>query len=109
MKTTNVIILSGACCNPSFAFVDEKIQTRITKLAEKNGLQVSVSIVTISTAAFGGVAGVSKETDEFIRSLITDKGMSVLPVVIFDDNVAFYGGLASSDLIGEKLRECIND
>jgi len=94
---------------PSLVIVDEKIQARIKELAEECGLQVNISLVTISTAAFGGIVGVSKEVDAFIRGLITDKGMSVLPIVIFNGEVAFYGGLASSTLIKEKLKECAYD
>jgi len=107
LKTVNVIILSGSCCSPSLVSVDDKIQTRITELAEKGDYQVNFSTVAISTA-FGGV-GVSKDVDQFIRGLISEKGMSVLPVVIFNGNVAFYGGLASAVLIEEKLKECTCD
>jgi len=107
VKKVNVVILSGSCCNPSLANVDDKIQTRVKELAEKSELEVNISVVSISAAAFGGVAGVSKEVDESIRRLIANKGMSVLPVVIFNGKVAFYGGLASAVLIEEKLRGCI--
>jgi len=84
----------------------EKIQTRIKEIAEKGEIQVNISVVTISAAAFGGVVGVSKDVDTTIRGLIADKGMSVLPVVLFDGNIAFYGGLASATLIEGKLKEC---
>jgi len=107
IKAINVIILSGTCCNPSLASVDEKIQTQIKEIAKKGEIQVNISIITISAAAFGGIAGVSRGVDTFIRSLISDKGMSILPVVLFDGKVAFYGGLASVTLIEEKLKGCI--
>ena len=109
MKTVNAVILSGTCCNPSLASVDEKIQTRIKDVADKGEIQVNISIVTISAAAFGGIVGVSKDVDTTIRGLIADKGMSVLPVVLFDSNIAFYGGLASAVLIEEKLKGCLCD
>ena len=109
MKTVNVVILSGSCCNPSLASVDEKIHVRIKELADKNELQTNISVVTISAAAFGGVVGVSKEVDTTIRCLIADKGMSVLPVVLFNGNIAFYGGLASAALIEERLKGCTCD
>ena len=102
MKTVNVIILSGSCCNPGLATVDEKIQTRVKEHAESKQLQVNISVVSISAAAIGGL-GVNKEVDETIRKLIAEKGMSVLPVVIFDNIIAFYGGLASAAVIEEKL------
>jgi len=106
VKTVNAIILSGTCCNPSLASVDEKIQTRIKEVAEKGEMQVNISVVTISAAAFGGIVGVSKDVDAIIRGLIADKGMSVLPVVLFDGSIAFYGGLASAALIETKLKGC---
>jgi len=109
LKAVNAIILSGSCCNPSLAAIDDKIQTRIMTLAEKSNYQVNISTVTISAAAFGGLAGVSKEVDKSIRKMISGKGMSVLPVVLFSGNIAFYGGLASAALIEAKLKEGICD
>jgi len=109
LKTVNVIILSGSCCSPNLASVDDKIQVRIKELAEKSELSVNTAVVTISAAAIGGVVGVSKEVDQSIRHLIADKGMSVLPVVLFNGNIAFYGGLASATLIEEKLKEYAHD
>jgi len=107
LKTVNVIILSGACCNPSLVYLDEKVQTRIKEIAEKTQTQVTVSIVPISVAAFGGL-GLSKETDTAIKSLLAEKGMSVLPVVIFNEMIVFYGGLASAAIVEEKLTQRTN-
>jgi len=103
MKTVHVVILSGSCCSLNLASIDEKIKVRIKELAEKSELEANIAVVTISAAAVGGVVGVSEEVDEAIRHLIADKGMSVLPVVLFNGNIAFYGGLASATLIEEKL------
>ena len=108
MKTVNIIILSGSCCSPNLASLDGKVQARIEEIAGKIQVQVNISVVTISAAAFGGL-GLSKEVDGAIRKLIADKGMSVLPVVIFNGTIAFYGGLASATLIEEKLKECAYD
>jgi len=102
LKTVNAIILSGTCCNPNLANLDEKIQARINEVAEKIQAQVNISTIPISVAAFGGL-GLSKEVDTAIKNLIADKGMSVLPVVIFNGTIAFYGGLASAELVEEKL------
>jgi hypothetical protein len=108
LNVVNVTILSGACCNPSLAVLDEKVQNRINEVAGRNQLQVNISMVPISTAAFAGT-GVSKEVGQSIRALINDKGMSVLPTVIFNGSIAFYGGLASAAFIQEKLLEVDND
>ena len=102
MKPINAVILSGTCCNPQLASLDEKIQTRLRELADKNKLEVNISIVSILSAATGGL-GLGKETGEAIQNLIASKGMSVLPLVVFNDTIAFYGGLASAQMIEEKL------
>ena len=104
----SIIILSGSCCSPGLAGLDSKIQARIEDIAKRIQAQVNIHTVTISAAALGGL-GLSKEVDGTIRKLLADKGMSVLPVVIFDGNMAFYGGLASTALIEEKLKECMYD
>jgi len=102
METVNVIILSGSCCNPQLATLDEKVQARINEIASKKQIQVNMFVVSISSAAFGGI-GLSKEVDKTVRELIASKGMSVLPIVFFDGSIAFYGGLASANLIEEKM------
>lgn len=108
MKTVNVIILSGSCCSPNLASLDGKVDARIKEVAEKFRVQVNIELVTISAAAVGGL-GLCKEVDGKIRSLISDKGISVLPVVLFNGIIAFYGGLASAALVEEKLGACISD
>ena len=102
MKGVNVIILSGSCCNPQLAALDEKVQTRVKEIADNKQLQANISVVPISSATFGSI-GVSKEVDKTVRELIATKGMSVLPIVFFDGSIAFYGGLASVKLIEEKM------
>ena len=102
MRTVNVVILSGTCCNPQLAGMDEKIQARLKELANKNKLQVNISVISLASAAMGGL-GLGKEAGEAIQNLLNSKGMSVLPVVLFNGAIAFYGGLASSQLIEEKL------
>ena len=106
MKAVNAVILSGSCCSPSLADLDGKVQARIKEIAEKIQVQVNIRIVTISAAAFGGL-GLSKAVDTEIRKLVADKGMSVLPIVIFGGTIAFHGGVASANLVEEKLRGCI--
>ena len=102
MKEVNVIILSGSCCNPQLAVLDEKVQARVEEIADNKQLQANISVVSISSAAFGGI-GVSKEVDKTVRELIATKGMSILPIVFFNGSIAFYGGLASVNLIEEKM------
>jgi len=108
METVNVIILSGSCCNPQLATLDEKVQVRINEIASKKQIQVNMSVVPISSAAFGGI-GLSKEADKAVRELIASKGMSILPIVFFDGSIAFYGGLASANLIEEKICSKLGD
>lgn len=102
MKAVNVIILSGSCCNPQLVSLDEKIQTRIKEVADSTKIQININIVTISSAAFGGL-GLGKDVGDAVRTLMASKGMSVLPIVIFNSTIAFYGGLAAAELIEEKL------
>jgi len=102
MKELNVIILSGSCCSPQFAALDEKVQTRIKEIAGIRNLKTNISIVSISSAAFGGI-GLSKDIDKEVRDLITTKGMSVLPITFFNGSIAFYGGLPSIEFIEEKM------
>ena len=102
MKTVNTIILSGACCNPQLGHLDERVKARISEISDKKQIQINISVISISSAAIGGL-GLDKEIDNQIKSLIAAKGMSVLPIVIFDGTIAFYGGLASAQIIEEKL------
>lgn len=102
VKAVNVVILSGSCCYPQLAKLDDKVQARIKEIADRKQLQLNIKVITISSAAFSGL-GLGKEIGDTVRRLMSSKGMSVLPVVIFNTEIAFYGGLASIGLIEEKL------
>jgi len=106
LKTIAIVILSGSCCNPSLASVDEKVKNRIEELATKKQLTIDIKVVSIASVAMGGL-GLGKDIGDAVRSLISEKGMSVLPIIIFDTTIAFYGGLASVELIEEKLDAAI--
>jgi len=105
MKTINVIILSGACCNPKLTDLDNKIRERITEIAKNKNLQPSIKVLA-ATSSMGGL-GLGKEIDDAVLGLIKSRGMNVLPVVIINGKIAFYGGLASASLIEDKINEGI--
>lgn len=104
MDELKVIILSGSCCNPALAATDSKVESRIRQIAEEEGLKVMVNTIKISSVAFGGL-GMGKENSDAVRSLISSKGMSVLPIVFINNKIAFYGGMPTADFIREKIRE----
>jgi hypothetical protein len=103
METLNVVILSGSCCNPILAGVDSKVEKRVQEIAKDEGLEVVIKTITISSIAFGGL-GMGKENGDAVRSLISSKGMSVLPIVFFNNKIAFYGGMPTENVIREKIR-----
>lgn len=102
MEILNVVILSGSCCNPLVAITDKKVEKRVREIANEAGIEVQFSTIKISDIAFTGL-GMGKENSDAVRSLISSKGMSVLPIVFFNNKIAFYGGVPSVNVICEKM------
>jgi hypothetical protein len=102
MDVLNVVILSGSCCNPILASTDSKVEERIREIAKEEKIDVKVKLIKISNIAFGGL-GMGKANSEAVRSLFSSKGISALPIVFFNNEIAFYGGIPSASVIREKM------
>lgn len=88
----NVIVISGACCNPSLKVSDQEMLD-IFELAAKE-LQISIlqKVVSISSIAIGGLF-FSDEMNQKITAIIKNHGTSVLPLAVIDGTKVVYGNI----------------
>lgn len=104
MKELQIVIVSGSCCNPALAGVDDKVKARVQQVANEFNVPIDIRLITISSAAFGGL-GLGKQTGDAIKSLLSEKGLGILPIILFNGMIAFYGGVASAELVKQKMLE----
>jgi hypothetical protein len=82
-----VVILSGACCNPSTGSMDDLAAQMVERAAEEAGVHVHVRKQSMVTALHGGVP---KEVREQMKRDSQAGGLRV-PVVIVNGTGVSYG------------------
>jgi hypothetical protein len=95
----DVVILSGACCNPSLGGMDEQARRVLEQAAAAAGVEVHVSKQPMSAALYGGVP------KDVVAQLKRDSSAGGLrmPVVIINGKGVSYGP-ADAERITAVLR-----
>jgi hypothetical protein len=83
----DIVILSGACCNPSTGSMDKLARQIVERAAEEAGVHVHVRTQSMVTALYGGVP---KEVSEQMKRDSQAGGLRV-PVVIVNGTGVSYG------------------
>jgi hypothetical protein len=83
----DVVILSGACCNPSLGGMDEQAKRAVEQAAAEAGVEVSVSKQPMSAALYGGVP---KDVVAQLKKDGSTGGLR-MPVVIINGKGVSYG------------------
>ncbi len=86
-RGAEVVILSGACCNPALGGMDDMARRVIQRAAAEAGVTVRVVVKPMSAALYGGVPG------EVVSRLKRDSqaGGLNMPVVIVEGRGVSYG------------------
>lgn len=95
-----VVILSGACCNPSMGGLDEKARQVVERAAAETGVKVQVSLQPMSAALYGGVP---KDVIAQLKSDNESGGLR-MPVVMINGKAVSYG-MPDAARITAALRE----
>ncbi len=86
-REVKVVILSGACCNPSLSGMDEQAGKIVEQAAAAAGVKVSVRKQPMVSALYGGVP--RDVVDQLKRD--NKAGGLRMPVVIIDGKGVSYG------------------
>lgn len=87
----SIVILSGACCNPSLKSLDIKTEAVFNEAAKTKGIEITMKTVSIASAAIGGLGGFGEKVGAQIRESMREKGMSALPIIFVDGNLVSSG------------------
>lgn len=95
MKKRNIIILSGACCNPVLKTMDAQIEKVLKKAANKMEIEMTIITVSVASAALDRFSGFGEKLGSAVVSLFKEKGMGILPLVIIDGEIKYYATVPS--------------
>lgn len=104
MKKSSIVILSGACCNPSMKSIDIQIEKVLKEAANEMEIEAIIKTVSIASAALGGFGGFGDKLGSAITSLLKEKGMGVLPLVIIDGEIRYYATVPSFNEICQLFK-----
>ena len=83
-----ILLISGACCMPQLAGLDQQAQQIIRQAVEETGTPAQVRTVTISSVAQGGVpAEIIKE----IQDSIGPNNPLRLPALLINEKLVSFG------------------
>lgn len=107
-NSISVIIISGSCCFPNMAPLDEMAQRVTDQAVAKAGVKAKVRTITATSAYYGGI---TKETLNRIMTGNNKPGTMPFPVILINGEVVSYGVPEPNELVralrqktGEKSR-----
>lgn len=105
MMKRSIVILSGACCNPVLKSIDAQMEKALKEAALAMDIEVAIKTVSIASAALGGFGGFGEKLGSAITSLIAEKGIGILPLVIIDGEIKYYASVPSFEEICQSLKQ----
>lgn len=86
-EKVNVLIITGSCCLPGMAALDEEAKKLVVKAANETNTEIELKVLPVSKAMFGGVPRdiAQKLVGEFNAS-----GKIGLPAIIVNGKLASY-------------------
>jgi hypothetical protein len=90
VKKSSIVILSGACCNPTLRNIDVQVEKVLKEAANEMETEVTIKTVSIASAALGGFGGFGDKLGSAITTLLKEKGLGALPLIIIDGEIKYY-------------------
>ena len=104
-----ISVVSASCCSSTSAVNDDAMLNTVRDYIDREGLNKNINFITI-TDAQKALPELSKSLNAQqtqlvgqIQTLFTTQGLNVFPLLIVDQNIAFYGGIPTVDMLSEKL------
>ena len=88
-KIMIVVILSGACCQPSMTAFDEQAKRVIEQAIKETGVEAGIKLIPITTAIFGGAVPKHVMTN-IMNKFSRDETVGV-PAILINGEVISYG------------------
>ncbi|MFA4876747.1 MAG: hypothetical protein WC586_04995 [Methanoregula sp.] len=101
-NNVGVVIISGSCCIPGMASLDELTQHVVDLAISKSGVRSQVKIIPASSAYHGSIP---KETMNRILTEGNQPGRMPFPAIIVNGDVVSYGVPKIDDLVKILLQK----
>ena len=95
-----IVIISGSCCIPGMAAIDEQARRIVEQAISETGIEARVKMMPATTAYFGGAPR------EVIAKLINDSqaGQLGLPAILINGKAVSYGMPKGEDIKSALLQ-----
>ncbi|MHB1295716.1 MAG: thioredoxin domain-containing protein [Anaerolineae bacterium] len=101
-----IITVSGACCMPHMARLDQALDNNLRQALESLGIQLEVQHVSLSAVLDSG-AGLADKPREQILALFRRHGARCAPIVLITEKVRFAGQVPSAEQLEEALQTAV--
>lgn len=102
-RENGILIITGGCCHPQLAAEEAEVEKNVIVAVRGGGSKSAVR--KIALADVKKVMGkLDTRITDTIGGLISKQGSAaVLPLVLINGNLAFYGGVPTTDQLARKL------
>jgi protein-disulfide isomerase len=99
--TTEIVVLSLACCSPTVKKIDDRLLENITEAVKQ--ANISAEIKVVSAAELYATNQLDNKYINQVLPLAQKYGTAVAPLVFVDGKLKLYGGIPSVEKIIETL------
>lgn len=111
----NIGYLSASCCNPMAAPLDEQLETNLRQALSNLHLNIEIHKETLTGAQASMRSAMTQmslkqgKVGAKVMSLFSTKGLAAFPCVFISGDLAFYGGVPTTEAIQEYLSAHLED
>lgn len=99
--TKNIVIITGSCCMPGMAALDEEAGRLVNQASSETDVPVRIKLLPVSKAMFGGVP---KDVYGKLMGEYNSTGRIGLPAVLIDGKLATYGVVDYESIKSQLLK-----
>lgn len=97
----NIVIVTGSCCIPGMAILDEEAIRIVKRAVSEINAQANIKLLPVSKAMLGGVP---KDVYDKVLGEYRDSGRIGLPAIIINGKLASYGASDYESVKNELAR-----
>lgn len=111
LEPGSVGYLSASCCNPAAGTADEQLVANLKQAMSNVGLDLEIQMVTLTSAQAGmrsALPRLSMQQGKVVTKvmgLFSSRGFAAFPILLVGGDMAFYGGVPSTEEIEKHLRQ----
>lgn len=86
----NIVIVTGSCCIPGMAALDEEAIKTVERAVAETGVQTNIKLLAVTKAMFGGVP---KDIYNKLMGEYKSSGRIGLPAILINGKLITYGAI----------------